>query len=157
VVELVGSVITCPLPALTVGGVVATAAFTTTDTFALAVRLLLSVAVSVNTYVPATVNPDIAVLTVEGEAIDAAAGPEASFQLTVVMVAPLFPVADPDRFAELVGSVIVGALPALTVGATLPAALTVTVTVDELDAHPLSVTVRLYTYVPATRPDSRVD
>jgi hypothetical protein len=79
--------------------------------------------------------------TPDGEAIVAVAGPELCFQLTVAIVAPSLPVADPVKVVEHVGNVITWPLPALTVGAAPAEELTTTVTV-ELDESPLfSLTV----------------
>ena len=69
--------------------------------------------------------------------------PWVSFQLNPLIVAPLFAVAVPASVVEVVGKVMVGSFPAVTVGATFPVALTVTVTVAVFVAHVLSVTVRL--------------
>jgi hypothetical protein len=76
------------------------------------------------------------VLTPDGESIVAVTGPESCFQLTIVIVAPLFPVAVPVNVVELAGNVIACPFPALTVGGTMAAGLTTTVTV-ELDESPL--------------------
>src|SRR5258708_3597554 len=123
------------VPALTVGGTfVEEPAFTVTVTVALPVILLLSVAASWKTYVPCT-RPETTVLRLEGELIIAVLGPLTWVQPPDTIVQPLPAVAVPDKVSELVGSVIVWALPALTVGATA-AAFTVTVTV-ELAVDPL--------------------
>jgi hypothetical protein len=71
-----------------------------------------------------------------GETIVAVAGPELSFQLTDLIVAPLLPLAEPESVTELVGSVISGSPPALTVGASELPALTVTV-IDPFAVFPL--------------------
>ena len=98
------------------------------------------------------------VVRLEGEVIAAVTGPDDPFQLVVLdRSAPPLPAAAPLRVIELVGSVIDGSPPALTVGAAAPAPFTTTVTVAVFVAQLLSVTVKLKTYVPATSPESRVD
>ena len=75
-------------------------------------------------------------------AIVAVTGPLTCVHPVRLIVAPLFPVAVPASVAVLTGSWIVCALPAFTVGGTLPEELwTTTVIVAPLVSQPLSVTV----------------
>jgi hypothetical protein len=126
VTELTGSWIVCPLPALTVGGILA--AVTVMVTVAVELSPWLSVAFSWNTYVPAVVSPDTLVVKLGAAAIEAVTGPLTSVHAVVLIVAPPLPVAVPVSVTELTGNWIVCALPALTVGGIL-AACTVIVTV----------------------------
>ena len=92
---------------------------------------MLSVALSRNTYTPCA-RLDAEALRLEAEPIVAAVGPPICDHCVDEIVAPPLPVALPVSVTEFVGSVIVCALPAPTVGGVKvgggPAELTVTVT-----------------------------
>ena len=78
-------------------------------------------------------------------------GPAVIVQAVELIVAPPLPVAVPTRVVVVTGSVMVRALPALTVGGVAAAAATVMVTVEVLVLPALSFTVSVNTYVPAAR------
>jgi hypothetical protein len=127
-------VIVCADPDVTVGGTLG-AAFTIIETFDELLNPLLSVAVSLKTYVPVARPVMVVERFVADVIVDAP--PLTSLQSTLLIVAPLFPAAVPVRVTVLTGNVMVCAEPDVTVGGTLGAAFTVIVTVDEL-LNPLS-------------------
>src|ERR1700761_7778484 len=108
---LTGNVMVVPPLALTVGatgvgGGGGTAASTITVTVAVPVSPLLSVAVSLNTYVPAT-RPDMVGAKLVPDPIVAVPGPLSCVHTVLLMVAPLFPVAVPLSVTLLTGNVMV--------------------------------------------------
>ena len=74
----------------------------------------------------------------DADVMAAVLGPLVWIQTVVEIVAPLVPAAIPVSVAELVGSVMVWLLPALTIGGVLPA-FTVTVSVAAFARPLLSV------------------
>jgi len=148
VTVLAGNVIVCATPAFTVGATLA--AFTVIVTVAVLDNPSLSVADNWNVYTPC-INPVTLVLRFEADTIAAVFGPLVSVQFVETIVAPLLPVAVPVNVTVLTGNVIVCAMPAFTVGATL-AAFTVIVTVAVLDNPLLSVADNWNIYTPCINP-----
>jgi len=96
------------------------------------------------------------VLRFKTDIIFAVFGPLICVQLVEIIVAPPLPVAVPVNITVLTGSVILCAVPALTVGGMF-GGFTVIVTVAVLDKPLLSVADNWNVYTPATKPITVVD